>query len=50
MENGRMLGQIGRFTQLEPVIRRTFDIPSHRPAYGLIKGRLLLHVLADFVD
>ena len=28
MKNGRMLGQSGRFTQLEPVIRRIFDIPS----------------------
>jgi phospholipid transport system substrate-binding protein len=28
MKNGRMLGQSGRFTQLEPVIQRTFDIPS----------------------
>src|SRR6202165_6268949 len=28
MKNGRTLGQSGRFTQLEPVIRRTFDIPS----------------------
>src|SRR5712691_4573056 len=28
MKNGRTLGQGGRFTQLEPVIRRTFDIPS----------------------
>ena len=28
MKNGRVLGQSGRFTQLEPVIRRTFDIPS----------------------
>jgi phospholipid transport system substrate-binding protein len=27
MKNGRVLGQSGRFTQLEPVIRRTFDIP-----------------------
>jgi phospholipid transport system substrate-binding protein len=26
--NGRTLGQSGRFKQLEPVIRRTFDIPS----------------------
>jgi len=26
MENGRTLGQSGRFTQLEPVIRRTFDL------------------------
>jgi phospholipid transport system substrate-binding protein len=28
MKNGRTLGQSGRFTQLEPVIRRTFDIQS----------------------
>jgi phospholipid transport system substrate-binding protein len=28
MKNGRTLGQSGRFTQLEAVIRRTFDIPS----------------------
>ena len=28
MRNGRTLGQSGRLTQLEPVIRRTFDIPS----------------------
>ena len=28
MKNGRILGQSGRFTQIEPVIRRTFDIPS----------------------
>src|SRR6201987_686729 len=28
MENGRTLGQSGRFTQLEPVIRRSFDIAS----------------------
>ena len=28
MKNGRTLGQSGRFTRLEPVIRRTFDIPS----------------------
>jgi phospholipid transport system substrate-binding protein len=27
MKNGRTLGQSGRFAQLEPVIRRTFDIP-----------------------
>src|SRR5437660_5739071 len=27
MKNGRTLGQSGRFTKLEPVIRRTFDIP-----------------------
>jgi len=28
MKNGRTLGQSGRFAQLEPVVRRTFDIPS----------------------
>src|ERR1700746_420604 len=28
MKNGRALGQSGRFTQLEPVIRKTFDFPS----------------------
>ena len=28
MKSGRTLGQSGRFTQLEPVIRRTFDIVS----------------------
>ena len=28
MKNGHTLGQSGRFTQLEPVILRTFDIPT----------------------
>jgi phospholipid transport system substrate-binding protein len=28
MKNSPMLGPSGRFTQLEPVIRRTFDIPT----------------------
>ena len=28
MKSGRTLGQSGRFTQLEPVIRSAFDIPS----------------------
>jgi len=28
MKNGRTLGQSGRFVQLEPVIRKTFDIAS----------------------
>ena len=28
MKNGRTLGQSGRFTQLEPVIRRSFDVPA----------------------
>jgi hypothetical protein len=35
MKNGRILGQSGRFTQLEPVIRRSFDITSMaRPSGG----------------
>jgi phospholipid transport system substrate-binding protein len=28
MKNGRILGQSGRFTQVDPVIRRSFDIAS----------------------
>jgi phospholipid transport system substrate-binding protein len=28
MKNGRTLGQSGRFRQLEPVIRRSFDVPA----------------------
>ena len=28
MKSGRSLGQSGRFAHLEPVIRRTFDIPT----------------------
>jgi phospholipid transport system substrate-binding protein len=28
MKNGRTLGQSGRFAQLEPVVRRTFDIAT----------------------
>src|SRR5207245_5649249 len=28
MKNGRTLGKSGRFTQLAPVIRRSFDIPT----------------------
>jgi phospholipid transport system substrate-binding protein len=28
MKNGRTLGQSGRFAQLAPVIRRTFDVPT----------------------
>jgi phospholipid transport system substrate-binding protein len=28
MKNGHMLGQSGRFVQLEPVVRRTFDIAT----------------------
>ena len=42
MKNGRTLGQSGRFTQLEPVIRRSFDIPSmgavgSRPVLGVAR-------------
>ena len=41
MKNGRTLGESGRFTQLEPVIRRSFDIPamarlSVGPAWALL--------------
>ena len=28
MKNGRALGQSGRFAQLQPVVRRSFDIPT----------------------
>jgi phospholipid transport system substrate-binding protein len=28
MKNGRTLGQSGRFARLEPVIRKTFDVPT----------------------
>src|SRR5215470_15109349 len=28
MKNGRTIGQSGRFTQLEPVIRRSFDLAA----------------------
>jgi phospholipid transport system substrate-binding protein len=28
MKNGRTLGQSGRFARLEPVIRRSFDVPT----------------------
>ena len=28
MKSGRSLGQSGRFARLEPIIRRTFDIPT----------------------
>ena len=38
MKNGRILGQNGRFMQLEPVIRRSFDIASD----GAVVGRPLL--------
>ena len=42
MKNARILGQSGRFTQLEPVIRRSFDIASMsrlgRPVLGQFDG------------
>jgi phospholipid transport system substrate-binding protein len=28
MKNGRVLGQSGRFAQIEPAVRRSFDIPT----------------------
>src|SRR5215475_906938 len=35
MKNARILGQSGRFTQLEPVIRRSFDVAAvGRPVLG----------------
>jgi phospholipid transport system substrate-binding protein len=41
MKNGRALGQSGRFTQLDPVIRRSFDIVSMaRLAVGMSWGSL----------
>ena len=40
MKNGRTLGQSGRFKQLEPVIRRTFDIPSMAACRSAPPGEL----------
>ena len=40
MKNGHILGQSGRFVQLEPVIRRSFDIAGDGPVVGrLVLGR-----------
>jgi hypothetical protein len=40
IKNGRILGQSGRFTQLDPVIRRSFDVASTaRLSVGPILGR-----------
>jgi phospholipid transport system substrate-binding protein len=66
MKNGRTLGQSGRFTQLEPVIRRTFDIPSMArlsvgPSWGTLTeaqkqqvtksfGRYISAIYADRFD
>jgi phospholipid transport system substrate-binding protein len=66
MKNGRTLGQSGRFTQLEPVIRRTFDIPamarlSVGPSWALLSeaqrqevtesfGRYISAIYADRFD
>jgi phospholipid transport system substrate-binding protein len=53
MKNGRTLGQSGRFTQLEPVIRRTFDIPSMArlsvgPAWATLTEAQRLQVTESF--
>ena len=66
MKNGRTLGQSGRFTQLEPVIRRSFDIAamarlSVGPAWGTLTeaqrqrvtesfGRYISAIYADRFD
>src|SRR5215472_13196751 len=40
MKSGRTLGQSGRFAQLEPVVRQTFDIPGMaRLSIGALLGR-----------
>src|SRR5213592_927463 len=41
MKNGRILGQSGRFPQLEPVIHRSFDIAS----MARLSGTRLLRIL-----
>ena len=53
MKNGRTLGQSGRFTQLEPVIRRTFDIPSMTrlsvgPSWSALTEAQRLQVIESF--
>jgi ABC-type transporter MlaC component len=53
MKNGRTLGQSGRFTQLEPVIRRTFDIPlmarlSVGPSWATLTGAQRQQVMESF--
>ena len=53
MKNGRTLGQSGRFTQLEPVIRRTFDIPSMTrlsvgPSWATLTGAQRQQVMESF--
>jgi phospholipid transport system substrate-binding protein len=53
MKNGRTLGQSGRFTQLEPVIRRTFDIPlmarlSFGPSWATLTGAQRQQVMESF--
>jgi phospholipid transport system substrate-binding protein len=66
MKDGRTLGQSGRFTHLEPVIRRTFDIPTmarlsvgpswaslteaHRQQVTESLGRYVSAVYADHFD
>ena len=51
MKNGRTLGQSGRLTQLEPVIRRSFDIASMArlavgPSYAYL-GRGAMPVVTE---
>jgi phospholipid transport system substrate-binding protein len=53
MKNGRTLGQSGRFTQLEPVIRKTFDIPSMArlsvgPSWATLTGAQRQQVTESF--
>jgi phospholipid transport system substrate-binding protein len=53
MKNGRTLGQSGRYTQLEPVIRRTFDIPamarlSVGPSWASLSGAQRQQVTDSF--
>ncbi|HKM70608.1 MAG TPA: ABC transporter substrate-binding protein [Stellaceae bacterium] len=66
MKNGRTLGQSGRFVQLEPVVRRTFDIASMArlsvgPSWGTMSdsqrqqvtdgfGRYISAIYADRFD
>ncbi len=53
MKNGHTLGESGRFVQLEPVIRRTFDVPtmarlSVGPAWAGLTGAQRQQVMEGF--
>ena len=53
MKNGRTLGQSGRFTQLEPVIRRSFDIASMArlavgPSWATLTGAQRQQMIESF--